>query len=203
MWWIIDIVVILFMFLCVFYGYKKGLVKLGLRLFSLLIAILITFILYRPIGNFIINNTQIDEKIENIILGRSEEKTEEQDKEISQYALEEAKKAIMPEMANSLAINIVYIGTTIILFFLLKLTLLIITSFTSAVTSLPIIQQCNKAGGILYGLIVGIIIIYGILLAISFYSKINPENKINEVIEKTIITNMMYNVNIFSIFFNN
>ena len=59
--WLIDGIVIIFILLCVFIGYKKGLVKVGIRLVSFLVAIIITFILYRPISEMIINYTQIDE----------------------------------------------------------------------------------------------------------------------------------------------
>lgn len=203
MWWIIDIIVILFILLCVFYGYKKGLVKVGLKLLNLIIAILITFILYRPIGDFIINNTQIDENIENTILGKLEKNDKKEDKEFTEYALDNAKKVIMPEMARSLAINIIYICITITLFLLSRLILFIISSCTNVITNLPIIQQCNKVGGIIYGLIIGIIIVYTILLIIKMYCQVNPENQANKIIEETLITKTMYSTNIFELFLNN
>ncbi len=203
MWWIIDIIVILFILLCVFYGYKKGLVKVGLKLLNLIIAILITFILYRPIGDLIINNTQIDENIENTILSKLEKNDKKEDKELTEYALDNAKKVMMPEMTKNLTINIIYICTTITLFLLSRLILFIISSCTNVITNLPIIQQCNKVGGIVYGLIIGIIIVYTILLIIKMYCQVNPENEANKIIKETLITNTMYSTNIFELFLNN
>lgn len=203
MWWIIDIIVIVFILLCVFYGYKKGLVKVGLKLLNLIIAILITFILYRPIGDLIINNTQIDENIENTILSKLEKNDKKEDKELTEYALDNAKKVIMPEMTKNLTINIIYICTTITLFLLSRLILFIISSCTSVITNLPIIQQCNKVGGIVYGMIIGIIIVYTILLIIKMYCQVNPENEANKIIKETLITNTMYSTNIFELFLNN
>lgn len=203
MWWIIDIIVILFILLCVFYGYKKGLVKVGLKLLNLIIAILITFILYRTIGDLIINNTQIDENIENTILSKLEKNDKKEDKELTEYALDNAKKVMMPEMTKNLTINIIYICTTITLFLLSRLILFIISSCTNVITNLPIIQQCNKVGGIVYGLIIGIIIVYTILLIIKMYCQVNPENEANKIIKETLITNTMYSTNIFELFLNN
>ena len=62
---IIDILIVAFLALSVFLGYKKGFVSLAIKLCAFLIAILITFVLYRPLGNLIINTTSIDESIED------------------------------------------------------------------------------------------------------------------------------------------
>ena len=65
---VIDIILVLIEALSAFLGYKKGLVELGAKLFAGIIAIVITLIIYKPVGNIVIKNTSIDEKIENTIL---------------------------------------------------------------------------------------------------------------------------------------
>ena len=60
---IIDIVIVAFILLSIYLGYKKGLVSLGVQVFAFIIALIITFILYRPIANFIVNNTTIAAKL--------------------------------------------------------------------------------------------------------------------------------------------
>ncbi len=65
---LIDIILIAILIISAFLGYKKGLVKLGAKLFAGIIAIIITIIIYKPVANLIINNTQLDENIKNTII---------------------------------------------------------------------------------------------------------------------------------------
>ena len=56
---VIDLILIAIIVISAFLGYKKGLVKLGAKLFACIIAIVITLILYRPVAGTIIKNTPI------------------------------------------------------------------------------------------------------------------------------------------------
>ena len=60
---IVDIIIMLLLALSIFLGYRKGLVALAIKLCAFVIAIVVTFILYRPIGKLVINTTGIDEKV--------------------------------------------------------------------------------------------------------------------------------------------
>ena len=60
---LIDIVIILILILNIISGYKKGLVNVIFNVFAFFAAIVITFILYKPISNMIIENTNIKETI--------------------------------------------------------------------------------------------------------------------------------------------
>lgn len=64
----IDVGLVAFVLLSIFLGYKKGLVSLAIGACAFIIAFAITFVLYRPIGNLVINTTSIDETVQNIIL---------------------------------------------------------------------------------------------------------------------------------------
>ena len=61
--YLIDIILIAIIALTTFIGYKRGLIKVAFKLISFLLAIVIAVVLYKPISNFIINNTQIDDTI--------------------------------------------------------------------------------------------------------------------------------------------
>ena len=74
---LIDIILIAIVLLSTFLGYKKGLVKLATKLFAGIIAIIVTIAIYKPVSGIIINNTQIDEKIEQIIIENTERFIEE------------------------------------------------------------------------------------------------------------------------------
>ena len=65
---ILDIIIIAIMALSILLGYKKGLVNVAVKLFAFIIAIIVTFVFYKPVSNLIIEKTEINEKIENVII---------------------------------------------------------------------------------------------------------------------------------------
>lgn len=210
---LIDIIVVALIALSVFLGYRKGFIELSVKLLAFLIALVITLILYKPISNLIINNTQIDENIQNTILdkvnGNSTEtenensKTQEnntKESNIVENVANEMKAEILPQAARDLSINIINAGIIIILYILIRIALKFVTVIANLVAKLPIIKQINKLGGVIYGLLRGLLLIYVILLIISFVGKVNPENKIHKQIEETNLTKAMYEHNIIEIF---
>ena len=54
-----DLVVIVIFLLCIFLGYKKGLIKVAVRILSFVIALIIALVLYTPVSNYITENTEI------------------------------------------------------------------------------------------------------------------------------------------------
>ena len=54
---IFDLVIVAIIVLSTFLAYRKGLAVLAIKLCSVLIAIVVTLLLYRPIANLIINTT--------------------------------------------------------------------------------------------------------------------------------------------------
>ena len=64
---LIDIFLVLFILILAYYNYKKGLIKVVFKIFSFLIAIVISFILFKPVSYFIINMTPLDENINSYV----------------------------------------------------------------------------------------------------------------------------------------
>ena len=197
---VIDFTVISFILLSIFYGYKKGLVKVGIRLVSFLIAIVITFVLYKPIS-MIIENTTIDEIIQNTLIDKIDTKDKSNNEYIENRILGDAKSNLVTEIAKPLSYNIIYTVVMILLFVISKIILFLISSLTDILTKLPIINQFNKFGGILYGIVISFFIIYLILLLISFVCKYDSGNQIYNIINNTYITRLLYEYNIFNLFF--
>ena len=88
-----------------------------------------------------------------------------------------------------------------ILFIIIKVALRFVSALADIVTKLPIINQFNKAGGMLYGILRGILAIYVLLLILSIPGKINPHNSINQKINESYLGKTMYENNILNIFF--
>lgn len=188
---IIDIVLLVILVLSAFAGYKKGLVELGTKLFAGIIAIIVTIIIYKPVANIIINNTSIDEKIENTIIQNTTNFINENFTAPIDATNEIADGVITGEASN-IAKSVVYAITAIILFIIVKIALSIVISFMDFVANLPILKQFNEIGGLLYGIIRGLIIIFICVLIMGVFTKINPESSLKDEIESSILTDIIY-----------
>ena len=63
------------------------------------------------------------------------------------------------------------------------------------ITKLPILKQVNKAGGTIYGIIKGVILIYTILTVVYLMAPLLNKT-VTENINKSIITKTLYNNNL-------
>lgn len=197
---VIDIILVLIVAFSAFLGYKKGLVELGAKLFAGIIAIVITLIIYKPVGNIVIKNTSIDEKIENTILEKTTNVIDENSKisdnkyiqDASDNAVSQVKEEVIPEQARNIAVNVVYVATALILFIVSKIVLSIVISLANAVASLPILKQFNEIGGLLYGLVRGAIISFVLILVIGTVAKLNPNGSLSKNVESTYLLKEVY-----------
>ena len=198
---VVDLIIIAIIALSAFLGYRKGFVVLAIKLCAFLIAIAVTFVIYKPVANVVINVTGIDETIENAILEEANNIMAEDNGETSLELIEDAKNGLLPEAAREIAVNIVTGGVILIIFIIVRIALKFITALANAVAKLPIIKQFNEAGGLLYGVLRGLLIIYIAMLLIGIVGQINPENTVHQNLNSSYIGKMMYNNNILNVFF--
>jgi len=200
---VVDLIIIAIVALSTFLAYQKGLVNLAIGLFAFVVSIAITVILYQPISNLVINITSIDEMLEDKIYEKANEIMEKNQNEddLMNSMIEMTKNEMLPETARSLAVNIVTGGVIIVLFMGVKIALRFVSAFANAVAKLPIIDQINKAGGLVYGILRGVLIIYVVLLIANIPAQINPNNTVNEKIHQSYFGKTMYENNILNVFF--
>lgn len=204
---VVDLIIIAIVALSTFLAYKKGLVNLAIGLCAFVVSIVITVILYQPISNLVIHTTSIDEMIEDAIYEKAnemmtkDENDNDNDNDLTNDLVEIAKNEMLPETARTLAVNIVTGGVILILFVGVKIALRFVSAFANAVAKLPILDQINKAGGLVYGLLRGILMIYIVLVILHIPAQINPNNVIHENIEKSYLGKSMYENNILNVFF--
>ena len=197
---IIDLVIVAIIALCILIGYHKGLTGSLLKIVSFVLALIIAFILFKPVSNFIINKTDWDENLEQAIkqsfLKQEEQKPEEEKTQenmpdvITNYINEsvekagnEAKTAIVESTARNVAIMIINIAVAIGLFIVSRIILLFI-------------KQCDKLGGVVYGLLQSLVIIYIALAIISFISPMINNTSFIIALQKSFIGSAMYNNNL-------
>ena len=170
-----------------------------------MLSIVIAFILFVPISNLIINNTQIDDNLEQsireMIIGNNEEE-QKMPEAITDYiqqqvesASDSAKEAIADSTAREVSLTIVKAGTWIVLFIVARILLIFLRFITALIAKLPVIKQFDKLGGIIYGVIEGLIIIYVLLAIISFVSPMT-NGALTNAIEQSYVGSMMYNNNL-------
>ncbi len=201
---IIDIIIIAIIAISTFLAYKKGLIALAIKLCAFIIAIVVTFILYNPVSNLVINVTNIDETVQNAILEKTTDLINQEEianqNETMQNLINQAKEGTLPEASRELAISIVKFGVMIILFLAVRIGLVFVTALANMLAGLPIIKQLNKSGGIVYGLLRGIILVYAIFMIMVIVQKVNPTMNIEENIKETFIAKYMYEHNVLNIF---
>ena len=67
---------------------------------------------------------------------------------------------------------------------------------------MPIINQFNRLGGSIYGLLRGVLIIYVLLLIVNLSGRISPQNTVYTTVEESYIGKAMNENNILDVFFN-
>ena len=201
---ILDLVLIAILILSIIFGYKRGLINVAFNVCAFIVALVITFILYKPITNLVINNTQIDETIksaiiENNLLKTSDDnQTKDKDvlnKYVEKYVTDTANDAL-DSSARIVAEKIVGIMVAIILFIVVRILLILTRFIADGIASLPIIKQFNKLGGLLYGILSGLIIIYGILAILFFVISINNTGMVADAVSTSILSKFLITHNI-------
>ena len=199
---VVDLIIVAIILLSTFLAYRKGLITLSIQLVAVVISILATLILYKPISNLIINVTSIDETIQNAILEEAND-IMTNDENGSNQIVESIQNNMLPETARTISINIIQGAVILILYVGIRIALRFVTALANLVSKLPILNQFNKLGGIIYGILRGLLIVYIALLLINLSGEIEPENQVYTLVEDSYLGKMMNENNVLDILFNN
>lgn len=209
---IIDGIILGLLLLCILIGYKKGLTKCVIKILSFVVAVVIAAILFKPISNIIIEKTEIDDNIKSAIVEIVEKDVEENGKvgeetnlpqsmvnyinESIDQNINETKVTIVNNVAEQISKTIINVGVAIILFILARIALMLVSALSSIITDLPIIKQFDKLGGVLYGLVEALIIIFVVFAIISFISPMIEDSGLVSAINKSVLGAALYNNNL-------
>ena len=205
---IIDIIIVAIIASCIFFGYKKGLTGVLFNILSFFISFVVAFILFKPVANYVIDNTQIDENIQKSMVSiiHSDETNEEKDKMpnvIMQYineTIEEAsndmKENVVQSASQNVAITIINIGVWILLFVIIKIVLIFVKAISELISNLPVIKQFDKLGGIIYGILKGFIILFFIFAILSFIAPMAEKWGIIQMVNQSLLGSLFYHNNL-------
>ena len=206
---IIDIVIVAIIALCLFLGYRRGLTGSLLKILSFVLAIVIAFILFKPVSNLVINHTNWDDSLKTSIEQFITEKTSTPEEKSSlpqvivdyidetmAQSVNEAKEVAIENTAQSVTNLIVNAGVWIAVFIIARILLIFIKFITALIAKLPVIKQFDKLGGILYGILEAFVILYVLLAIISFIAPMINNAEYIDALNKSFIGSMLYNNNI-------
>ncbi len=153
---IADIIIIAIMLLCIFLGYMRGLAKVAIKIIGFVASLVIALVLYTPISNYIINNTDIVNNLQTSIQGKiysgnQEEEKENKEENVAEFLqnyiddyTEGIKASGAEYIASSIAITTVRVGTWIGLFIVARAFMIILRLFSNIIEKIPVIKQFNK-----------------------------------------------------------
>ena len=189
-------IILLFTFL----GYKRGLIKVAIKLCTFIIAIIVAFVLYKPISNVVIENTGIDESIETAITdrilpeGASVDEEVELSNDLPSVILKNGENTVQ-SIATSFSNTIIEAVCFFIIFIAVKIILKFITALADLIAKLPILKQFNALGGTIYGVLEGLFLVF---VGFAIISLIAPliDVSILEAINSSTLGSIFYNNNI-------
>ena len=164
---LIDFLVIAVMLLCIFIGYKRGLIKVAVKIVAIVLSIVFALIFYRAIASLIINATTIDDRICDVIYEKIKDvdftNVNDNEKENNAIlkisgkyineAINSSKDDVAHYVAEQLTLTIVQIVSFIIFLIIVRLMCLGLNVVADIIGDFPIIKQFNISGGIIYGII--------------------------------------------------
>ena len=207
---IVDLIILAIFALCVFIGYKRGLTKCLISVLAFFIAVIISAVFFKPASAIVTSTTQIDENIETSIVNffenedsKNEDENDENSSPIMKYisdkaeeATEEKKKEIVSNAAKDISGKIIDVLCFIGIFIVVRIVLLFIKAIAELITKLPIINQCDKIGGVIYGVLQSFIIVFIGLALITFVSTMVNNYSVLELVNQSYIGSILNNNNI-------
>ncbi|MFZ7119731.1 MAG: CvpA family protein [Eubacteriaceae bacterium] len=188
--WIDILMIVVFIFFIVV-GLKRGLVLTLTSLISFIASLVVANMFYKGLSEYIIKNTQMDEKICSFlsstlqgdkstevssIIGSSEVTNLPQGAQgyIEQF-INNTVIDLSSNISSSIAYIIVHIVSFVLIFLAVKILLSIIAHMFDMLSKLPVINFINKTGGGIIGLLEGAIInviIISIIYSIALFGDI-------------------------------
>lgn len=216
---VVDLIILGIILLSAYLGYRKGLIGVAFKIISFLIAIVITLLLYKPVANLVIEHTNWDDQLEQFIIEKFANTNTSENGSIQKEdtnmpdvivgyinsmikdTVDNSKEAIINTISHGLTINSIQLVVMLLLFVVTRLLLIFAKAILELISKIPIIKQCNEVGGILYGILRGILVIYLILGIISLLVPFIANTVVVNIINQSFIGKVFYNNNLILMLF--
>ena len=211
---LVDLVIISILISNSYWGYRRGLVAVLFKVLLFIVSLLIIFLLYKPVSNSIIDNSQLDEWLsesikeslngtilqDGTLMMPTESTMSTAVIELIESFVQEALKESSVDPLGYVSINLAYlmirVGTMLALLIISRFFLLFVRFAAELIGNLPIIKMFNKSGGLIYGIAKGFLTIYAILAVFSVISPLIEGWGITSAIQDSTWGSKMYNDNV-------
>lgn len=200
-------------------AYRRGFARVVFSLFSSIVAIILVIILYKPVTNYVIYNTNISNKLENVFEEKliylfERENVDSNNTQAMQEnenihgilnmfignelgdLIHDTTDSVIQYLSIEMSHKVIKVFTFFILFAVIRLLLYIVRNYIEMVADIPIIRVFNGVGGMIYGIIKGFLIIYVTLAILSLIMPIISDTIIIASIQNAPIGSKMFNNNI-------
>ena len=211
---LVDLVIISILISNCYWGYRRGLVGVIFKLLVFVVSLIIVFLLYKPVSNSIMDNTEIDEWLsqsiresldgtilhDGTLMMNTETNVSFAVLEIIESFVTESLNQSSADPLGYVSLNLAYlmirIGTMLILLMVSRFFLFFIRFAAELIGNLPFIKMFNKSGGLIYGILKGFLTIYVILAVFSIISPLIEGWGVTSAIQDSTWGSKMYNDNI-------
>lgn len=204
---ILDVILIGVILGNIFAGYKRGLIKVAFGLVAFIVSLAIALVLYKPVTDAVIKNTTIDERIERTIIDAGSKKIQNAtaqelntiDGYLEKYvgnAVATTQNTIIEQAAPVITQKLISTFVFVALMVITRILLSLVSFLADTLAELPLIKQFNELGGAIYGLLLGLIIIYVALAIVFFMMSMSNNMTILNIIESSYVTKIFYTHNL-------
>lgn len=214
--------ILAFILLLVFRGYRKGFFKSAASAIGIVLAVLLTAILYPGVNKLLCQYTVLDDVIEQKIIEKfelpEETKTATRNEEIDtienldlpdnvkgwliancngETFLESGVDNVCSYIAKSLTAMVMrgisYVLTLLVLLFLLHILIMVL----DVANYIPIVKSINKAGGAIFGAGQGILIVWIFMGIVTLLSTFSWAYQVIQMIDESPLLAWLYKKDIF------
>lgn len=189
---ILDIILAGVIAVCVYFGFKRGFVKSLSNMCSLLISVVVAFLSYSKITEFIAKSPVgkfVTEKLSDSIGSSAVELSSVP--EFLRKPIEAGVESAADTVANNLATVIIGVISVIITVILVKFLIKFLFKVLNVFAKIPVIKQCNRLLGGLFGFVSGMFWVYIAVLALTYISIIPSAEFLREIMDTSYVVSMV------------
>lgn len=218
-----DVVTIIILTVSSLYGLATGLIFSLVKIASVVLAFVVARVYYSTLTNYIINNTGVYESISIFINSRIDGLVVNGHDLIGDVTYETIETLNLPKviannittsvgnladgvsnmsMTNVLTTLIINSISIILIFIIVKVLVMFLGKILDKFASIPIINEFNKLGGFIFGLLKGALIVFVITALMLPLASLSPDNYIIETLQQSAVTKIFYDYNLILYLFN-
>ena len=208
---IADAILLLIVVLSVVLGYRQGFFKTLTGFLSVLLSLVISISIYPHVFGYL-KDTPIYEtvfsSVESVVRPAEDNTDDLNEYGVFQLNLPNELIAALNESIDTKTENItvaivqnitdsaINILSILLSFLAVRLVLFLMTLIGGFIRKMPIIGFGDGLLGALFGFLRGLAILYILLLIVTFFSSLSPENSISKVVKNSEVARVLYHNNI-------